>query len=125
MLTYIQKILLFLLAISFAGYILVVLREKFYLKNNLIIIDNKTVTAKHLEKADMKEFVLDGSRAKSGDEIKIVTNAKDKFVGILIGAIKKEKAILMVTHNNEIKQLSIDNILRFKVISKYGKFFNF
>ena len=125
MLTYIQKILLFLLAISFAGYILVVLREKFYLKNNLIIIDNKTVTPKHLEKADMKEFVLDGSRAKSGDEIKIVTNAKDKFVGILIGAIKKEKAILMVTHNNEIKQLSIDNILRFKVISKYGKFFNF
>ena len=91
----------------------------------MIIIDNKTVTPQHLEKADMKEFVLDGTRVKSGDEIKVVTNAKDKFDGILIGAIKKERAILMVTHNNEIKQLNIDNILKFKVISKYGKFFNF
>ncbi|CCQ96034.1 conserved hypothetical protein [[Clostridium] ultunense Esp] len=125
MLTYIQRLLIFLLAINVLGYILVVLKEKIYLKNNLIIIDNKHVTPQHLEKADMKEFVLDGSRVKSGDEVKIITNAKDKFVGILIGAIKKEKAILMVTHDNEIKQLDIDNILKFKVISKYGRFFNF
>ncbi len=125
MLIYIKRILLFLLALNLLGYILVVLREKIFLKNNLIIIDNKNVTPQHLEKADMKEFVLDGSRVKSGDEIKVVTNAKDKFVGILIGAIKKERAILMVTHNNEIKQLDIDNILKFKVISKYGRFFNF
>lgn len=125
MLIYIKRILLFLLALNLLGYILVVLREKIFLKNNLIIIDNKSVTPQHLEKADMKEFVLDGSRVKSGDEIKVVTNAKDKFVGILIGAIKEERAILMVTHNNEIKQLDIDNILKFKVISKYGRFFNF
>lgn len=125
LLTYIQRVLLLLFGVSFLGYILVVLREKIYLKNNLIIIDNKSVTPQHLEKADMKEFILDGARVKSGDEVKVITDAKDKFVGILIGAIKKEKAILMVTHKNEIKQLDIDNILKFKVISKYGRFFNF
>lgn len=125
MLTYIQRVLIFLLAINILGYILVVLKEKLYLKNNLIIIDKKSVTPDHLEKADMKEFVMDGARVKSGDEVKIVTIAKDKFAGILIGAIKKEKAILMVTHKNEIKKLNIDNILKFKVISKYGRFFNF
>lgn len=107
------------------GYILVVLREKNYLRNNLIIIDNKAVTSQHLKRADMKEFIFDGERVKSGDEVKVVTNAEDTFVGILIGAVKKERAILMVTHGNEIKQLKIDNILKFKIISKYGKFFNF
>ena len=71
----------------------------------------------------MKEFILDGARVKSGDEVKIVTIAKEKFEGILIGAIKKERSILMVTHDDEIKKFNIDNILKFKIISKYGKFF--
>ena len=73
----------------------------------------------------MKEFELNGNRVKAGDEIKVITKTKDKFAGILIGAIRKERAILMVTHKNEIKQLKIDNIIEFKIISKYGQFFNF
>ncbi len=52
----------------------------------------------------MKEFILDGTRVKAGDEIKIITSAKDKFEGILIGAIKQERSILMVTHGDEIKK---------------------
>lgn len=123
LLTYIQKILVMALIINILGYILVVLKEKIYLKNNIIVINKKSVTQKHLEKADMKEFILDGARVKSGDEVKVVTIAKEKFEGILIGAIKKERSILMVTHDDEIKKFSIDNILKFKIISKYGKFF--
>lgn len=123
LLTYIQKILVMVLIINILGYILVVLKEKIYLKNNIIVINKKSVTQKHLEKADMKEFILDGARVKSGDEVKVVTIAKEKFEGILIGAIKKERSILMVTHDDEIKKFSIDNILKFKIISKYGKFF--
>ncbi|NLW39750.1 MAG: hypothetical protein GXY96_02335 [Tissierellia bacterium] len=125
MLTYIKSILIFLFVLNIIGYILIVLREKMYLKNNIIFIDNKHVTSQHLEKADMKEFELDGTRVKAGDEIKVITKTKDKFAGILIGAIRKERAILMVTHKNEIKQLKIDNIIEFKIISKYGQFFNF
>lgn len=120
---YIQRVLFVLLLANILGYILVVLKEKIYLKNNMIVIDKKNVTQNHLEEADMKEFILDGTRVKSGDEIKVVTIAKEKIEGILIGAIKKERAILLVTHNDQIKKFDIDNILKFKVISKYGKFF--
>lgn len=120
---YIQRILFVLLLANILGYILVVLKEKIYLKNNMIVIDKKNVTQNHLDVADMKEFILDGTRVKSGDEIKVITIAKEKIEGILIGAIKKERAILLVTHNNQVKKFDIDNILKFKVISKYGKFF--
>ena len=124
LLYYIQQILIFGLVISILGYILSVLKEKLYLKNNIIVINKKSVTEKHLEEADMKEFILDGSRVKSGDEIRIVTRRKDKFDGILIGAIRRDRSILMVTHDDEIKKFNIDNILKLKVISRYGKFFN-
>ena len=123
LLIYIQRILFILLIANILGYVLVVLKEKIYLKNNMIVIDKKTVTEDHLKEADMKEFTLDGTRVKSGDEIKVVTIAKEKIQGILIGAIKKEKAILLVTHRNQIKKFDIDNISKFKVVSKYGKFF--
>lgn len=123
MLKHIQKLLIVIFIINIIGYVLSVLKEKIYLKNNIIVINKKSVTQKHLEKADMKEFILDGARVKSGDEVKIITVAKEKIEGIMIGAIKKERSILMVTHDDEIKKLNIDNILKFKIISKYGKFF--
>jgi len=121
---HIKTILIVALIINIIGYILVVLKEKLYLKNNIIVINKKSVTEDHLKAADMKEFILDGTRVKSGDEIRIVTLAKDRFEGILIGAIKQERSILMVTHSDEIKKFNIDNIFKLKVISKYGKFFN-
>lgn len=108
---------------SIFGYIFAILKEKLYLKNNIILIDKKAVKEEHLNEADMKEFLLDGLRVKAGDEIKVVTRQKKKYNGILIGAKKVDKTILMVTHQDEIKLFKIDNILKFKVISKYGKFF--
>ena len=39
----------------------------------------KTVTEDHLKEADMKEFTLDGTRVKSGDEIKWLQQLKRKF----------------------------------------------
>jgi len=114
-------ILLFISSIF--GYIFAILKEKLYLKNNIILIDKKAVKEEHLNEADMKEFLLDGLRVKAGDEIKVVTRQKKKYNGILIGAKKVDKSILMVTHQDEIKLFKIDNILKFKVISKYGKFF--
>ena len=90
----------------------------------MIVIDKKAVTQDHLNETDMKEFVIDGIRMKSGDEIKVKTKEKKSYNGILIGAKKKDKKIIIVTHRDEIKQFEIENILKFKIISKYGKFFN-
>ena len=124
LLTYILKVLIVLFAVSVIGYIFTVLKQKFYLKNNIIIIENRAVTQEDLDKADMKEFVLKGKIAKSGDEVRVITNNNHKYEGTLIGISRKERALLMVTYKDEIKELKIDNIEKFKVISKYGQFFN-
>ena len=122
-LLYIKLLLIILLFASIFGYIFAVLKEKIYLKNNMIIINKKSVTQEHLDETDMKEFILDGYRIKAGDEVKVVLNDKKRLAGIIIGAKRKERAILLVTYKDEVKKLCIDNIIKFRVISKYGKFF--
>ena len=124
LLDFLTTVIILLFITSLFGYIFVILKEKLYLKNNIIYIDKKIVTEKILDETDIKEFFLDGLRVKAGDEIKVVTKEKKKYNGILLGAKKNNNSILMVTHKDEIKDFNIDNILRFKVISKYGKFFN-
>ncbi|MGM0395785.1 MAG: hypothetical protein ACQEP4_01885 [Bacillota bacterium] len=121
----------FLMAISgmalFAGilgYTLVVLKEKFYLKNNIIFIDNRYISQDEIEDTDMQEFFLDGTKVKAGDEISIMTKSKEKFKGILIGAIHSDQSIKMVTYANEVIKLKIESINQFKIMSKYGKFFS-
>lgn len=89
----------------------------------MIVIENKWVTQEDLDEADIKEFIFNGVEARFGDEIKIVTDCNNKFKGILIGAAKKDRAILLVTYDNKVEKLSINNITQFKIISKYGKFF--
>lgn len=112
-----------LFIVSSFGYIFVILKEKIYLKRNIILIDKKSIKQEHIDETDMKEFVLDGNRIKSGDEIKLITNQKRIYNGILIGAKRTENEIMIVTHKDEIKSFKINNIFRLKVTSKYGKFF--
>lgn len=120
---YLYNILILLFIVSCFGYVFVVLKEKILLDKNIILIDKKSIKQKHLDEADIKEFILDGNRMKAGDEIKITTKSKEKYNGILIGAKKMEQKIMIVTHRDEIKLFSLDNILKLKVVSKYGKFF--
>lgn len=124
MFDFLQSFLIMLLITSIIGYILVVLKEKMYLKNNIILIDNKSVTQDHLDDTDMKEFFLDGTILKAGDEIRVITRREEKYKGILIGAIQKEKSILLVTNSNKVLKFKVDNIKQFKILSKYGKFFS-
>lgn len=109
--------------ISLFGYILSVIKEKLYLRKNIILLDNKHVTQEDLDEIDMNEFILYGSKIKTGDEIKVITNEKKRFNGVIIGAKKSEKAIHLITRQNEIVKCKIDNISDFKIISKYGSFF--
>lgn len=122
MIDFILGFVFVLFVVSLIGYILVVLKEKVYLKNNVIVIDNKHVTEEHLEQADLKEFYLDGRRIKSGDEIKVKSKEKKNIIGTLIGAVVEEQSIMLITNKNKILKLKIEDILEFKVISKYGKF---
>lgn len=122
-LIYIKIILIMLFSLSILGYTLVVLKEKILLKNNIIVINKKSVTEKHIKDTDMKEFVLDGNKVKAGDEVKVSLKGNESLKGIVIGAKRKDRSILLVTYDDKIKRLNIDSIIKFKIISKYGKFF--
>ena len=106
------------------GYTLVVFKEKFYLKNNIIYIDNRFISQEEIEDTDMQEFFLDGTKLKAGDEVSILTKSKEKFKGIVLGAVQKEQSIKMITYANEVIKLKIESINEFKIRSKYGKFFS-
>ncbi len=123
MLFFIKNIIILLLIFCIFGYINVVLRQKFLLKKNIILIDKKSITDNLIKKADLKEFLVDGSKLNSGDEIVIVTKEKEKIKGILIGIAIKEKSIILVTHNDVIKELDLKDLNKIKLISKYGYFF--
>ena len=118
-----RVILFMLFIVSVFGYIFSVMKEKIYLKNNMIVINKKSVTQEHIDEVDMKEFIFDGHKVKSGDEIKVILKGNRKIEGILIGAKRKDRSMFIVTHRDEVKKFAIDNIKKFKIISKYGKFF--
>lgn len=120
---YILIVSLFFL--SLFGYVLVIVKEKLYMKKNVIIIENKHLTREDLNEIDMNIFVLKGKRTKAGDEIKIITSEKEKINGTFIGVNHTNKSIHIITFKNKIEKLEIDNILKFKITSKYGKFLNY
>lgn len=124
MLLFLQVLATMLFIASALGYTFVVIKEKLYLKNNIILIDNRHVKQEHLDQTDMKEFFLDGQRIKAGDEIKVLTKEQKKYKGIILGAKKIDRSILIVTYKNEIKKFDIDNIVSFRLLAKYGKFFS-
>lgn len=109
---------------SLLGYSLMVMKEKYYLKNNVIIIDNKHISQEEIEDTDMQEFFLDGTRLKAGDEISVVTKSSEKFKGVVLGAVQREQSIKLVTYANEVIKLKIESIKQFRIMSKYGKFFS-
>lgn len=125
MLLFLQDLAIFLFFISCFGYVLIIIREKIYIRKNIIVIENKYLTKEDIEEIDINEFILRGIRVRSGDEIKVITSNRKTLNGTLIGGNKKNKAIHMITFDNKIKKLATDNILKFKIISKYGKFLNY
>ena len=120
---YILEISLMLLLVSVIGYIFSVIKEKLYLKKNIIYIDKKSVTEEHVNDTDIKEFSIRGKDIKSGDEVKVLLSKNIKITGIIIGANKRENSILLVTHNDKIKRVNVDKVIKIKIVSKYGKFF--
>ena len=121
---FLRNLLVILFIVSLLGYIFIVLIEKKHIKQNIILIDNKHLSENDIKEVDIRKFVFMGERLCSGDEIKITTKNNKAFNGTIIGAKSANKAIHIITYNNQISKFKIDNILKLKVISRYGKFFN-
>lgn len=119
----IQMLLVSLLLTSIVGYILVVFKEKAYLRDNTIIIDKKSVTQDSIDEAEIKIFMLGSKELRSGDEIKLITSKNKIIEGIIIGAKIQQNEIILVTHKDELTKLKVDMIKKIKIVSKYGRFF--
>ncbi len=119
---YIKIILIISLIVSILGYVFSVLREKYYLKKNIIIIDNKNIRKSDLNGLDMNSFIYNQVYLKTGDELKIITENRI-YKGILLGGKFNEGIIRIVTKPNNIKEIKLNEILKLKVTKKYGKFF--
>ncbi len=119
----IQMLLITLLLATVFGYVVVVMKEKLYLKGNTIIIDKKSVTQDFIDQAEIKVFMLGTEEIRTGDEVKLVTSDNKKLEGIVIGARIDQNELMLVTHSDELTKLKVDMIKKIKVVSKYGMFF--
>ncbi|ABR48956.1 hypothetical protein Amet_2806 [Alkaliphilus metalliredigens QYMF] len=117
-------VLVSLFVICFVGYVFTVLKEKYYLKNNVVYIENKNIEPKILDKVDIRHFMLGAIEIMAGDEIKVSLDNSNKLSGTVLGANKKENTIILLLSGEEVEFLNIKLIKKLKVISRYGKFFN-
>lgn len=117
------SIILYIL--SATGYILAVAREKYYLKNNIVFIENKNVDPEHIKELDVKHFMLGSKEIMAGDEVKILLNNEVCIRGTVLGGNKSENSIAILTDDDAVRRFRVSSIKKLKIISKYGKFFNF
>ncbi len=120
-LDYLLKILIVLFVVSLFGYFISVIKEKMDLNNNRISINSKNVTDKLLNELDLKFFKLGNIRLTIGDEIKIYLKNDNIIKGRVLGAKKKENSLCILTLEDRVMELKINNIKKLKIISRYGK----
>lgn len=107
---------------SLTGYIFIVLKEKIYLKNNMIYLDYKNVDPEQIKEVEIKHFKLGAHELMAGDEIKVKLKGAKSIKGTVLGLAKDKKTMLLMV-NEGVKNLEIHSIKELKVASKYGKFF--
>ncbi|NLK73202.1 MAG: hypothetical protein GX285_09315 [Clostridiales bacterium] len=115
-------LLIVLFAASSLGYIAVIIKEKIYLSNNMVVIHNKYVSQDDLDKVDSKLFIMGNLQIMAGDEIKIYKKNLSTVKGLVIGANTRKKTIVVAANDNQLLEIGTNVIKKIKIISKYGKF---
>lgn len=118
----IYSISIVLLLSSLLAYILIVLKEKYFLKQNMIVLDNRYLDQRDINETDITEFIFQGVETRSGDEVRVVTDSK-KYEGTIIGLRYDDESLHILTYENEIKKIKIGKIEDFVMLTKYGSFF--
>ncbi|WP_053956921.1 hypothetical protein [Inediibacterium massiliense] len=122
---YLMNILWAIFIIFFLGYIFTILKEKYYLWNHFIFIDSKAISQEHIDEVETRYFKIGKIRIMAGDEMKIYFHNKNVTKGIIVGAKLKDNRLLIVNPKDEVEFVNVDEIKDIKIISRYGKFFNF
>lgn len=120
---YLRELLLMLLVVSIFGYLLTIIKEKYYLWHNTIFIESKILSQQHIDEVETKHFILGNVEVMAGDEMKIYLYNNSSLKGIILGARLGDDCLLIITSKDEIKSIDIQDIKNFKIISKYGKLF--
>lgn len=121
MVQYIEIGLIVSLILCGFGYVFSVMREKIDLRQNQVYIKSKRVTQDLIDSLDYKAFKLGETHLNIGDEIRVLLKDNELIKGTLIGARKKERAICIVTPEDELRDLGVSSIKRLKITTKYGR----
>ncbi|QZY57143.1 hypothetical protein [Crassaminicella profunda] len=124
MFIYLRVLLLMLLIVSILGYIFTILKEKYYLWNNTIFIENKVVSQVHMDEIESKHFKIGSIEVMAGDEMKIHFYDHPTVKGIILGAKIQDNSVWVVTAKKQVHSVSVKDIKKIKIVSRYGKFFN-
>lgn len=116
-------IVILLLAVSVLGYIMAVLKEKLDLYHDQVRIPSQNLTQMDLDSVDLKAFRVGKVNLMIGDQIMVYLKDNVKIRGTVLGARKKDNSLCLVTPRDEFLALSVPNIRRLKVVTRYGKLF--
>lgn len=116
-------ILTILLGLSVIGYVISVIREKYDLMHQQVVIKSKVVTQRLLDELDLKAFKLGRSQLILGDEIQLKLKDNNSLRGVVLGARKATNVVCLVTSKDEIVEVQVSNIQKLSVLAKYGRLF--
>lgn len=115
-------ILTSMLTAALTGYISTTLMEK-----HSLMVDNMPHNLRGIDQEVIEGlspwFTFRGHEMMAGDELAIALPEMDIFKAIIVGA-NSEKQEIVVLRNGEVQKLDNEEILAFRVLSKYGQFFN-
>jgi hypothetical protein len=111
-----------IMVVSFFGYIFCVLKERVDLFNQRIEFKSDSITQDYIDDVEMKSFKLGRKTLLIGDEVKVYLNSKVFIKGVILGAKKSQNKLCLITETDELLELSVSNIRKLKILSKYGRF---
>lgn len=116
-------ILITLFFVAICGYLISIMREKYDLMRQQVVIKSKVVTQKIIDEIDLKIFKLGRNKLIMGDEIRLRLKDNNILRGIVLGAKKTDNVLCLVTLQDEIVEVSVTKIQKLTYVTKYGRIF--
>lgn len=108
--------------IAVLGFVVTFMIERYHLMQHKVPIKSKNVSQYYIDSLDYTYFRFGRHRLCIGDEVKIMIKG-ETFIGVLLGAKRKEGLLCILTKADEVKEFSVKAISKFKVIHRYGRLF--
>lgn len=118
----VEYLLYIAFAVAVLGFVISYLIERHQLVNHQVPIKSKSVSQYYIDSLDYTQFRFGRHRLCIGDEIKVISGDR-VVIGTVLGAKSKEGLLCLVTRADEVAELSISAIKKFKILHKFGRLF--